>query len=129
MKYFNVILYLMFFFNFYLYLIYLVIFKRSKIYILLSGISILYKKSTKSSPSLFSFLAPFSAFVWLWVITAYCGVSVLLFIMARISPYEWTNPYPCIEEPEYLENQFSLSNAFWFTIGSLMQQGSDIAPM
>jgi len=94
-----------------------------------AGISILYKKSTKSSPSLFSFLAPFSSFVWLWVITAYCGVSVLLFIMARISPYEWTNPYPCIEEPEYLENQFSLSNAFWFTIGSLMQQGSDIAPM
>ncbi|XP_050428924.1 glutamate receptor ionotropic, kainate 2-like [Adelges cooleyi] len=93
------------------------------------GISILYKKSTKSSPSLFSFLAPFSSFVWLWVITAYCGVSVLLFIMARISPYEWTNPYPCIEEPEYLENQFSLSNAFWFTIGSLMQQGSDIAPI
>ncbi|VVC31772.1 Ionotropic glutamate receptor, L-glutamate and glycine-binding domain,Receptor, ligand binding [Cinara cedri] len=93
------------------------------------GISILYKKSTKSSPSLFSFLAPFSPFVWLWVITAYCGVSVLLFIMARISPYEWTNPYPCIEEPEYLENQFSMSNAFWFTIGSLMQQGSDIAPI
>lgn len=94
-----------------------------------TGISILYKKSTKSAPSLFSFLAPFSSFVWLWVITAYCGVSILLFIMARISPYEWTNPYPCIEEPEYLENQFSLSNAFWFTIGSLMQQGSDIAPM
>ncbi|XP_050533361.1 glutamate receptor ionotropic, kainate 2-like [Daktulosphaira vitifoliae] len=93
------------------------------------GISILYKKSTKSPPNLFSFLDPFSSFVWLWVITAYCGVSILLFIMARISPYEWTNPYPCIEEPEYLENQFSLSNAFWFTIGSLMQQGSDIAPI
>jgi glutamate receptor, ionotropic, invertebrate len=27
-----------------------------------------------------------------------------------------------------LENQFSLKNSLWFTIGSLMQQGSDIAP-
>jgi hypothetical protein len=27
-----------------------------------------------------------------------------------------------------LENQFSLLNSLWFTIGSLMQQGSDIAP-
>ena len=24
---------------------------------------------------------------------------------------------------------FSLANSFWFTIGSLMQQGSDVAPM
>lgn len=46
----------------------------------------------------------------------------------RCSPYEWTNPYPCIEEPDHLENQFSLKNSLWFTIGSLMQQGSDIAP-
>jgi hypothetical protein len=47
----------------------------------------------------------------------------------RICPYEWTNPYPCIEEPEELENQFTLQNSLWFTIGSLMQQGSEIAPM
>nr|CAD7453105.1 unnamed protein product [Timema tahoe] len=47
----------------------------------------------------------------------------------RISPYEWTNPYPCIDEPEELENQFSLNNSMWFTIGSLMQQGSEIAPI
>jgi hypothetical protein len=46
----------------------------------------------------------------------------------RICPYEWKNPYPCIEEPEELENQFTLQNSLWFTIGSLMQQGSEIAP-
>ena len=27
-----------------------------------------------------------------------------------------------------LENDFSLLNSFWFTIGSLFQQGSDLAP-
>ena len=59
----------------------------------------------------------------------YVLVSVVLFILARFSPYEWDNPYPCIEEPEELENQFSMANSFWFTIGSLMQQGSDVAPI
>ncbi|KAI5721657.1 hypothetical protein M8J77_023545 [Diaphorina citri] len=93
------------------------------------GISILYKKPKKMPPSMFSFLSPFSEGVWIYVIAAYIGVSVLFFLMARISPYEWTNPYPCIEEPEELENQFSFSNSFWFTIGSLMQQGSEIAPI
>lgn len=27
-----------------------------------------------------------------------------------------------------LENEFSIGNSFWFTIGSLMQQGSDLSP-
>ncbi|KAL1451885.1 hypothetical protein WDU94_006220 [Cyamophila willieti] len=93
------------------------------------GISILYKKPKVKPPELFTFLSPFSGGVWIYVIAAYIGVSMLLFIMARISPYEWNNPYPCIQEPEELENQFSVSNSFWFTIGSLMQQGSDIAPI
>ena len=61
--------------------------------------------------------------------TGYVFVSLVLFVLARFDPYEWDNPYPCIEEPEELENQFSLANSFWFTIGSLMQQGSDVAPI
>lgn len=48
--------------------------------------------------------------------------------MRRFSPYEWDNPHPCNDQPDVLENQFSLLNSLWFTIGSLMQQGSDIAP-
>ncbi|XP_042214385.1 glutamate receptor ionotropic, kainate 2-like isoform X2 [Homarus americanus] len=92
------------------------------------GISIIYKKPQKKSPSLFSFMSPFSLDVWIYMATAYLGVSVLLFILARIAPNEWDNPHPCIQDPEELENTISLSNAFWFTIGSLMQQGSDIAP-
>uniref|UniRef100_A0A061QLI4 Glutamate receptor 1 n=1 Tax=Cupiennius salei TaxID=6928 RepID=A0A061QLI4_CUPSA len=92
------------------------------------GISILFKKPTKSSPKLFSFLAPFSFEVWVYMATAYLGVSLLLFVLARFSPYEWVNPHPCNPKTEYLENTFSLLNSFWFTIGSLMQQGSDIAP-
>lgn len=92
------------------------------------GISILYKKPTKEAPSLFSFMSPFSKEVWLYLGCAYLGVSFSLFILGRLSPVEWDNPYPCIEEPETLENQFSLANSMWFTIGALLQQGSEIAP-
>lgn len=46
----------------------------------------------------------------------------------RFSPYEWDNPYACNKDSPVLDNQFTLQNSLWFTIGSLMQQGSDIAP-
>jgi ABC-type amino acid transport substrate-binding protein len=92
------------------------------------GISILYKKPLKKPPDLFSFLSPLSLDVWIYTAVAYFGVSILLFILARFSPYEWDNPHPCTEEAEVLVNEFSLCNSMWFTIGSLMQQGSDISP-
>ncbi|XP_047523175.1 glutamate receptor ionotropic, kainate 2 isoform X4 [Pieris napi] len=92
------------------------------------GISVLYRKPIKQPPNLFSFLSPLSLDVWIYMATAYLGVSVLLFILARFSPYEWDNPRNCVDEPPVLENQFTLLNSLWFTIGSLMQQGSDIAP-
>lgn len=93
-----------------------------------TGISILFKKPTQKITSLFSFLSPFSNIVWLYVVGAYVGVSTMLFIVGRLSPYEWENPHPCRKDDQVLENGFSLSNAFWFTIGSLMQQGSDLSP-
>ena len=46
----------------------------------------------------------------------------------RFSPYEWDNPHPCNDEAEVLVNEFSLCNSMWFTVGSLMQQGSDLTP-
>ncbi|XP_050732988.1 glutamate receptor ionotropic, kainate 2-like isoform X3 [Eriocheir sinensis] len=92
------------------------------------GISILYKKPTKMAPSLFSFLSPLSLEVWMYMITAYVGVSILLYILARFTPYEWQNPHPCDPEPDTLENQFTILNCLWFAIGSLMQQGCDFLP-
>lgn len=94
-----------------------------------TGISILFKKPTNKVTTLFSFLSPFSLDVWMYVLCAYSGVSIILFLVGRISPYEWTNPYPCRQEDSaVMQNSFSLLNSFWFTIGSLMQQGSDLAP-
>ncbi|XP_060606414.1 glutamate receptor ionotropic, kainate 2-like [Ruditapes philippinarum] len=62
------------------------------------------------------------------MIAAYLCVSFMLFVIARFTPYEWENPHPCNEESEEVENQFTILNSLWFTIGSLMQQGSDVAP-
>lgn len=92
------------------------------------GISILFKKPEKQTPPMFSFLKPLSLEVWFYMGTAYLGVSLFLFILARLSPYEWVNPHPCDTENDVVENQFTLLNSFWFTIGSIMQQGSDILP-
>ncbi|CAB3386125.1 Hypothetical predicted protein [Cloeon dipterum] len=92
------------------------------------GISILYSKPVKQPPNLFSFLSPLSVDVWLYMATAYLGVSVILYFLARITPYEWTSPHPCNNEPEELENNLTLCNLIWHNCGSIMQQGSDIAP-
>lgn len=92
------------------------------------GISILFEKPKKEPPQLFSFMSPFSSEVWLYLGGFLFLVSLSFFVMGRLSPAEWDNPYPCIEEPEVLENQFSFRNSVWFSIGALLQQGSEIAP-
>merc|ERR1719150_3281016 len=91
------------------------------------GISILYRKPKKQEPALFAFMSPLDFEVWIYMVFAYFIVSILLFILARFSPYEWDNPHPCNEQ-EVLVNEFSLCNSMWFTVGSLMQQGSDLTP-
>lgn len=47
------------------------------------GISILFSKPVKQPPDLFSFLSPLSVDVWVFMLAAYLGVSVLLFVLAR----------------------------------------------
>lgn len=92
------------------------------------GISILFRKPKNPEPSLFSFLSPLSLHVWIYMLAAYIVVSLMLWLLARFSPYEWYNPHPCNPDNDVVENQFNLLNSFWFTVGSLMQQGSDLAP-
>ncbi|XP_033335408.1 glutamate receptor ionotropic, kainate 2 isoform X2 [Megalopta genalis] len=92
------------------------------------GISILFKVPTSHPARLFSFMNPLAIEIWLYVLAAYVLVSVTMFVVARFSPYEWNNPHPCHVGSEVVENQFSLANSFWFTIGTLMQQGSDLNP-
>lgn len=45
-----------------------------------------------------------------------------------MTPYEWDNPHPCDDNCEELENTFNIVNSLWFSLGSLMGQGSDLLP-
>merc|ERR1711874_806176 len=51
-----------------------------------------------------------------------------MFLLGRITPYEWDNPHPCVDDPDELETFFDFKNCLWVGMGSLMCQGSDILP-
>uniref|UniRef100_A0A6Q2XSD6 Glutamate receptor n=1 Tax=Esox lucius TaxID=8010 RepID=A0A6Q2XSD6_ESOLU len=92
------------------------------------GISILYRKPNGTNPGVFSFLNPLTPDIWMYVLLACTGVSCVLFVIARFTPYEWYNPHPCNPSSELIENNFTLLNSFWFGVGALMQQGSELMP-
>uniref|UniRef100_A0A1I8AX95 Lig_chan-Glu_bd domain-containing protein n=1 Tax=Meloidogyne hapla TaxID=6305 RepID=A0A1I8AX95_MELHA len=62
-----------------------------------------------------------------YIIFAYVGVSVVIFLVSRFSPYEWR-----VEEMANggftISNDFSVYNCMWFTLAAFMQQGTDILP-
>lgn len=88
------------------------------------GITILFRKPKAKPVRLFSFLDPFHEDVWVYMIAIYLCVSFMFFVIARLTPYEWCNPYPCNQEEDIVENQFSVLNSMWLTIGSILQQGN-----
>ncbi|XP_014881545.1 glutamate receptor 1-like, partial [Poecilia latipinna] len=120
------------------------------------GISIMIKKPTKSKPGVFSFLDPLAYEIWMCIVFAYIGVSVVLFLVSRFSPYEWhaedyeegaepqtptqaaasngvqpsqtpTQQNANQQSPEQT-NEFGIFNSLWFSLGAFMQQGCDISP-
>ncbi|XP_034961608.1 glutamate receptor 1 isoform X2 [Zootoca vivipara] len=95
------------------------------------GISIMIKKPQKSKPGVFSFLDPLAYEIWMCIVFAYIGVSVVLFLVSRFSPYEWHNEE--VEEgrdqpANDQTNEFGIFNSLWFSLGAFMQQGCDISP-
>ncbi|KAL7979486.1 hypothetical protein Chor_004644 [Crotalus horridus] len=97
------------------------------------GISIMIKKPQKSKPGVFSFLDPLAYEIWMCIVFAYIGVSVVLFLVSRFSPYEW-HLEDNQEEPRDPQNppdppnEFGIFNSLWFSLGAFMQQGCDISP-
>ncbi|XP_052430972.1 glutamate receptor 1-like isoform X2 [Carassius gibelio] len=116
------------------------------------GISIMIKKPTKSKPGVFSFLDPLAYEIWMCIVFAYIGVSVVLFLVSRFSPYEWhaddceegaeqnpNQPSSSSAQPgqgqqnqnqqsQEQTNEFGIFNSLWFSLGAFMQQGCDISP-
>lgn len=92
------------------------------------GIALLFRKPKPEEPKAFSFMKPFSAAVWICLGAAYFLVFACFYWLGRFSASQWENRYPCIEEPTFLENQFTLNNSMWFAAGAILQQGSEIEP-
>uniref|UniRef100_A0AAQ4QVY7 Glutamate receptor n=1 Tax=Gasterosteus aculeatus aculeatus TaxID=481459 RepID=A0AAQ4QVY7_GASAC len=91
------------------------------------GISIMIKKPQKSKPGVFSFLDPLAYEIWMCIVFAYIGVSVVLFLVSRFSPYEWHT-----EEPEegtdgppsdQPPNEFGIFNSLWFSLDAAAVTG------
>ncbi|XP_017853495.1 glutamate receptor ionotropic, kainate 2 isoform X4 [Drosophila busckii] len=92
------------------------------------GISILFKVPTSEPTRLFSFMNPLAIEIWIYVLAAYFLVSLSIYMVAKLSPNEWRSIHPCNIDYITIRNQFSISDSFWFTIGTLMQQGSNTYP-
>lgn len=54
---------------------------------------------------------------------AFIGVSVVLFLVSRFSSEEWQ-----LDADSKLENDFTIGNSLWFSLGAFMQQGCDVLP-
>lgn len=91
-----------------------------------TGISIMIKKPEKQKPGVFSFMKPFSISLWMCIVIGYFVVSFGIFFVSRFSPTEWKR-IRMRSGTEYL-NKFTLRSSLWFSMGSLMLQGSDTCP-
>ncbi|KAM3878019.1 putative glutamate receptor [Diretmus argenteus] len=86
------------------------------------GISILLRKdSSEGTGNFFDFLTPFSAETWVGILIAYLGTAVCIFLAARLSPCEWS-------QPQSEENRFGLLHSLWYTAGALTLQGAGPHP-
>ncbi len=68
------------------------------------------QKAHQSKPGVFSFLDPLAYEIWMCIVFAYIGVSVVLFLVSRFSPYEW-HADDCEDGAEQDPNQPSSSSA------------------
>ncbi|XP_076250040.1 glutamate receptor ionotropic, kainate 2-like isoform X2 [Rhynchophorus ferrugineus] len=93
------------------------------------GISILHKEpEVEGLNNMYAFMDPFSWKVWVYIVTLYLVLSLIILITARLDPDDWENPHPCNQSPEELENIWNIKNCLWLTLGSIMTQGCDILP-
>uniref|UniRef100_T1IX33 Glutamate receptor n=1 Tax=Strigamia maritima TaxID=126957 RepID=T1IX33_STRMM len=89
------------------------------------GISIMIKKPVKQKPGLLSFMKPLSIEIWLYVLLALFGVSVILYFVTRFSLHGFKRSEINANSED---NDLSLYNSLWFSFAALMQQGCDVLP-
>ena len=90
------------------------------------GISILYVSEEQSrSHDLFSFLTPFSSSVWWMMLVSGLVVSLIMYLIANISPFETAK----LDSAEGKSDFASLRHCMWFLMASWVQQGCNFMPI
>uniref|UniRef100_A0A914C6U8 Uncharacterized protein n=1 Tax=Acrobeloides nanus TaxID=290746 RepID=A0A914C6U8_9BILA len=91
------------------------------------GISILFKIPADHQPNLFSFLNPLSLEIWFCILIAIVGLTIGMYCIAQLTPYEWNlnfscctahQPHPAAKYYTESETLVQLSNnySFWNTL-------------
>uniref|UniRef100_A0A1I7XI83 PBPe domain-containing protein n=1 Tax=Heterorhabditis bacteriophora TaxID=37862 RepID=A0A1I7XI83_HETBA len=106
------------------------------------GISILYKVPDDHQPDLFSFLNPLSWQIWLAIVAAIVCVTLGMYTVARVTPYEWNLNFSCCTAhqphpaaslsppnvPVELSNNYSFWNTLWYVTSTMLKGGCDFGP-
>ena len=96
------------------------------------GLSVMFLNAQQKQPEIFGFMKPLSRDIWMCIAYAYLGVSVVLFMVSRFNPHEWSDRHiDSNDNPERkssTQNEFSIFNSFWFSLSAFMQQGGDVSP-
>ncbi|KAL1516627.1 hypothetical protein ABEB36_000512 [Hypothenemus hampei] len=82
------------------------------------GISILFKVPTDKESAFFTFLDPLGFKIWLSTLGAFFMAGFTIYALAKFTPYE----------RKKMKNRMNMSNSFWFVIGTLLRQGTGVAP-
>ena len=87
------------------------------------GVSIMMKIQDKEE-NMFSFLIPLQTDIWMCIILSYISVSVVYFVVSRISLRAWMRPEDRANQDE--DFKYTLSNCFFLTLGAVLQRGEDM---
>ena len=93
------------------------------------GISLVYKRPRKKTPSMFTFLYPLSSTIWICIVAAYFLAS---FVLCFLSILPQAQQKILQKKSKHLqaecEREINFLNSFWFTLASILQQGTDFMP-
>ncbi|KAH7726269.1 CBN-GLR-5 protein [Aphelenchoides avenae] len=106
------------------------------------GISILFKIPTDHQPDLFSFLNPLSLEIWVCIAASIVGLTLGMYVIAQITPYEWNLNFSCCtahqphpaaeyaltETPVQMSNNYSFWNTLWYVMSTMLKGGCDFGP-
>ncbi|XP_055348089.1 glutamate receptor-like [Paramacrobiotus metropolitanus] len=90
---------------------------------------ILMKQEGEKKKGMFGFLEAFSLTLWLSILLALMGTFVVIVFVGRITSSEWYHINACDpDQSQVLRNDFTVEEALWLALSTLLQQGPNIKP-